>query len=284
MSRADALLAAARAARGFMPDDEGVALARAARLALETGLGPLVEVGAYCGKSTLYLASALAGLEDDARAATRGGARRPLLFSVDHHRGSEENQPGWPYHEPDLVDTASGRIDTLPHWRRTVEAAGAEPFVVGIVGESSAVASWWRTPCALVFIDGGHGEAPAWADYRGWAPAVATGGLLAIHDVFPDPAEGGRPPYEIYLHALASGAFCEETALHCGSLRVLRRVDRPLDTERAGGPGKTGQGRPSSASSAPRSSPFGRLSDTNSPAASPSPRSAESASTIAAAE
>ncbi|MCB0995788.1 MAG: class I SAM-dependent methyltransferase [Acidimicrobiales bacterium] len=203
--RAD-LQAAAEAARGFMPPDEGVALYEAARYLAPDG--PILEVGSYCGKSGVYLGAA---------AAERGG----VLFAVDHHRGSEENQPGWEWHEPDLVDPAVGRIDTLPWFRRTIHDAGLEQSVVAVVGESQLVARHWTTPLAVLFIDGGHGSEPAHADYAGWTPHVADGGLLIIHDVFPDPADGGRPPFEIYCRALESGRFVDERAV--GSLRVLRR-------------------------------------------------------------
>jgi predicted O-methyltransferase YrrM len=205
----DDLAALARAAKGFMPDDEGLALFATGVRAAASGLGPLLEVGAYCGKSTIYLG-----------AAAREGTT--VLFSLDHHRGSEENQAGWEHHDPTLVDPVSGRMDTLAVWRRNVEEASLEGEVVALVGDSPTVAAHWRTPLALVFIDGGHGEEPAWADYRGWAPNVAEGGLLAIHDVFPDPADGGRPPFELWSRALASGAFAPES--ECGSLRVARRV------------------------------------------------------------
>ena len=168
-----------------------------------------MEIGAWCGKSTVYLGAA----------AEATGA---VVLSIDHHRGSEENQPGWDYHEPDLVDPEVGRIDTLAHWRRTIAGAGLEASVVGIVGDSPTLAARWDRPLAFCFIDGGHGEEPAWADFRGWAPHVAVGGWLAIHDVFPDPADGGRPPYELYRAALDSGEFVDDGA--CGSLRVLRRV------------------------------------------------------------
>jgi predicted O-methyltransferase YrrM len=197
-----------------MPDEEGRALMDAARRAGERapGAAVFVEIGAWCGKSTIYLGAA----------AEATGA---VLYSVDHHRGSEENQAGWEHHDPDLVDPADGRIDTLPHWRRTVAAAGLEAVVVGVVGDSATVAATWGTPLAFCFIDGGHGEEPAWADYRGWAPHVVPGGLLAIHDVFPDPADGGRPPYELWCDAVASGQWAEAGA--CGSLRVLERTARP---------------------------------------------------------
>ena len=147
---------------------------------------------------------------------------RDRLYCVDHHRGSEENQAGWEWHEPDLVDPVVGKMDTLPIFRRTVHDAGLEDVVFAIVGDSPSVALRWDTELSFLFIDGGHGVEPASLDYQRWTPRVATGGLLAIHDVFPDPADGGRPPYEqIYLPAIESGQF-EEVSV-TGSLRVLRR-------------------------------------------------------------
>jgi predicted O-methyltransferase YrrM len=205
---------AARQTRGFMPDDEGEALQAAALRAGEASLpnaGPttFVEIGAWCGKSTLYVGGA----------AEVTGA---VLFSIDHHRGSEENQAGWEHHEADLVDPDLGQIDTLLHWRHAISHAGLEDSVTGIVGDSPTVAARWHQPLAFCFIDGGHGSEPAWADFRGWSPLVALGGWLAIHDVFPNPADGGRPPYELFCAALESGEFAEDG--ECGSLRVLRRI------------------------------------------------------------
>ncbi len=201
------LLRKARAARGFMPEDEGMLLHQIARERLPHG--PALEVGTYCGKSAIYLGAAAREL---------GGT----VFTVDHHRGSEENQAGWEHHDPSLVDSGSGLMDTLPFFRRTLERAGLEDQVVAVVGRSLTVSRHWRTPLSLLFIDGGHGEQPAQDDYSGWACWVQSDGYLAIHDVFPDPAEGGRPPFHIFERALAGGSFREVRAV--GSLRVLRRV------------------------------------------------------------
>ena len=200
------LRAAAEAARGFMPPDEGLALFAAGCLA--SG-GPLMEIGSYCGKSAIYLGAAARELDT-------------VLFAVDHHRGSEENQAGWEHHEPDLVDPEVGKMDTLPTFRRTIHDAGLEGTVVAVVADSPTLGRHWTTPLGFLFIDGGHGSEPAHRDYETWVPHVARGGVLAIHDVFPNPADGGRPPYEIYLRATASGAFEELPAT--GSLRVLRRI------------------------------------------------------------
>jgi len=201
------LAQAAEAARGFMPAPEGLALYDTA--AAYARRGPVAEIGTYCGKSTIYLA-----------AAVRDAGQ--FVITVDHHHGSEENQPGWEYHDPGLVDPATGRLDTLPHFRSTLAATGLEEHVIAIVGRSADVAGLWRTPLGMLFIDGGHTDAAATADYEGWAPWVASGGALAIHDVFPDPADGGQAPYRIYLRALRSGAFTEVRVE--GSLRVLERT------------------------------------------------------------
>ncbi len=199
---------AAVAARGFMPADEGDALWDAGLEATAAVPDtPLLEIGSYCGKSTIWLGAAAAAADT-------------VLFALDHHRGSEENQAGWEHHEPDLVDAALGRMDTLPVFRRTVHDAGLEPSVVALVGDSPTVGRYWQIPLALLFIDGGHGRDPAHRDYELWTPHVAPGGTLCVHDVFPDPSDGGRPPFEIYQRALVDG-FVERRAV--GSLRVLTR-------------------------------------------------------------
>lgn len=202
-----ALLDLARAARGFMPDDEGVLLYDEARRCLE--VGPALEIGSWCGKSAIYLGAA-------ARAAGS------VVFTLDHHRGSEENQPGWEYHDPSLIDPRSGRIDTLPHFRQTITEAGLEEEVIAIVGRAPTVARYWRTPLALLFIDGGHTDEHVSNDYEGFGRWVMMGASMVIHDVFADPAEGGQPPYRCYRRALDSGDWQQTHSL--GSMRILRRI------------------------------------------------------------
>jgi MMP 1-O-methyltransferase len=202
----DALRRAGAEAIGFMPEDEGVAL-------YEAGLAapaehPWVEIGSYCGKSAVYLGAA---------ARERG----TTLFSIDHHRGSEEHQPGEGYHDPSLTD-AAGRVDTLPEFRRTISRAGLSDVVLGIVGRSEELGRVWHRALGLLFIDGAHSAEAVTADYEGWAPHLVRRGLLVIHDVFEDPAEGGCPPFETYERALASGAFRNRSRTR--SLRVLDRA------------------------------------------------------------
>jgi predicted O-methyltransferase YrrM len=201
------LLAHARAAKGFMPAEEGELLYRLALSRLPHG--PALEVGTYCGKSAIYLGAA---------ARATGGT----VFTVDHHHGSEENQEGWEYHDSSLVDPATGRLDTLPTFRRTLAAAGLEDEVVAVVGRSTTVSAHWRIPLSLLFVDGGHTDEHAGNDYVGWGRWVANGAMMVVHDVFPNPEDGGQAPYRIYLRAVESGDFEEVRSL--GSMRVLSRV------------------------------------------------------------
>jgi predicted O-methyltransferase YrrM len=205
----DHLAELAESVKGFMPADEGMALHAAAIEFVQPG-GVAVEIGTYCGKSAIYLGHA---------ASVTGST----VVTIDHHRGSEEHQVGWDYHDSSLVDPDTGQLDTLPTLRRTLVAAGLEDVVVPMVGSSAAMSRWWRTPVDLVFIDGGHTDEAAQLDFHGWAPWVRLGGALVIHDVFPDPADGGRAPYRIYREALDGGAFVEVSVT--GSMRVLERIE-----------------------------------------------------------
>lgn len=215
---ADRLLAFAEGVPGFMPSDEGIALYDAA--CAYAADGTIVEIGTYCGKSTVLLAAA----------AATCGAR---VCTVDHHGGSEEHQPGWEYHDPELVDPVTGRFDTLTAFRRTMIRAGLADEVIALVGQSATVASVWGGPIRFLFIDGGHTDAAAARDYDGWSPHVVVGGAIAIHDVFEDPRDGGQAPFRIFRKALESNEFREVAGT--GSLRVLERVRPPSVT--------TGQGR-----------------------------------------
>ena len=199
--------AIALSCKGFLDDAEGLRLYELARA--HAHLGPVLEIGSYCGKSSVYLGC---GVQE------AGGT----LVCVDHHRGSEEHQPGEAYHDPELFDAEAGRMDSLRELRRTLCRAGLEQHAVLVVGSSQQAARIWSTPLGMVFIDGGHSHAQAQADYEGWAPKLATGGVLAIHDLFPDPTQGGQAPIEIYRKGFACGLF--EALPETNTLGVLRRM------------------------------------------------------------
>jgi predicted O-methyltransferase YrrM len=196
----------ALACKGFLDDEEGLRLHDLARE--HARLGPIVEIGSYCGKSSVYLGAG----------ARAGGG---VVLCLDHHRGSEENQPGQLFHDPEVFDSAAQRLDTLPFLREALRRAELEEVAIPVVGRSVTVARLWSTPLAMVFIDGGHTFEAAHADYEAWAPKIVAGGILAIHDLFPDPDEGGQAPIEVYRRALASGDFDELPTTK--TLGVLRR-------------------------------------------------------------
>jgi len=201
-----ALLTVADRTKGFLPAEEAAALHAAG---LRAPAGTWLEIGTYCGRSTVYLG-------DAARTA------RAQLVTLDHHRGSEENQPGWEWHDASLVDPHTGRLETLPSLRRTLWDAGLDDVVSVVVGTTQQVARWWGTPLTLLFLDGNHTEAVAQHDYSAFAPHVVPGGTLLIHDVFEHPEDGGRPPWNVYCRARDSGEFVP-VGQH-GSLRWLRRT------------------------------------------------------------
>ena len=192
--------------KGFMDPEEGQCLYQTALNASKKA--PILEVGSYCGKSTIYIG--IACKENNS-----------VVYAVDHHTGSEENQVGWEYHDSDLFDQETGRINSFPAFRKNIRNANLENFVVPIVSDSSLVSKFWSIKLSMIFIDGGHSMDAAKADYDNWSDKVMNGGFLAIHDVFPNPDDGGRPPYEIYKLALNSKKFKEIKAVK--SLRILKR-------------------------------------------------------------
>lgn len=204
------LQAIAARTKGFLPDDEAAAL-RAAAAQAEPGLW--LEVGTYCGKSTVHLG----GVARD---------RGAHLVTLDHHHGSEENQPGWEWHDPSLVDPHTGRIDTLPFLRHALADAGLESTVSVLVASTQQAARWWSTPLDFLFLDGNHTEEVAQHDYAAFAPHLVPGALMAVHDVFPDPRDGGQPPWHVVQRALGEGTFTQVG--ECGSLRVLQRTEAPF--------------------------------------------------------
>jgi MMP 1-O-methyltransferase len=200
----------AQQVNGFLEPEEGQ---RLYELALEVahGKGPCLEIGSYCGKSAIYL----------------GGAcqeKGSTLFSIDHHRGSEEQQPGELFFDPELFNSFLCRVDTLPHFRKTLQMAELEDVVVPLVATSVAASRSWATPLNLVFIDGGHAYDTVLTDYESWSPHVALGGYLIFHDIYPNPDDGGQAPYEIYQKAVSSGRYKELPMT--GSLGVLLRVSQ----------------------------------------------------------
>ena len=192
--------------KGFLDEREANCLYE---LALKAGKnGPCLEVGSYCGKSSVYLGTACK-------------ENSTVLFSIDHHGGSEEQQPGEEYFDSDLLDKETGRIDTLRHFRKTISDFELENIVIPIVGRSATIGNVWKTALSLIFIDGSHAYEAVLSDYDIWAKNLIVGGYLLFHDIFSDPAKGGQAPYLVYQKAVTSGLYQEMPM--CESLGILIR-------------------------------------------------------------
>lgn len=193
--------------KGFLAADEGQALYQHALASSQ--LGPCLEIGSYCGKSTVYLGSACQ-------------QNNSVVFALDHHRGSEEHQLGEEYHDSDLYDASIEMMDTFKMFRDTVRRAKLDDTVVPLVTSSAIASRCWSTPLGMVFIDGGHSMEAAMCDYQSWASHVMPGGILAIHDIFPNPEDGGQAPYTIWKLARDSGLFEELPTVN--TLGLFRRI------------------------------------------------------------
>ncbi len=157
-------------------------------------LGPLLEIGSYCGRSAAIMGTACR-------------KNNGILYSLDHHQGSEEQQPGEEYFDPDLFDPRTQGINTFPFFRETLKKTGLEDTVIPIVSTSRAAGKMWKTPLSMVFIDGGHSFEAAWNDFLTWSPHLLKNGFLVFHDIFLDPEKGGQPPRQVYEKAIATGNY-----------------------------------------------------------------------------
>ncbi|NOX35714.1 MAG: class I SAM-dependent methyltransferase [Deltaproteobacteria bacterium] len=198
--------------KGFMDIDEAVRLYNIAARAAEKG--PVLEIGSYCGKSAYVIGSACK-------------AKDSVLFSIDHHKGSEEQQPGEEYFDPDLFDRDLSRVNTFPFFQRTISLTSLEDIIIPIVASSGAAGKMWQTQISMLFIDGGHSFEAVSRDYMTWACHIKQGGFLVIHDIFFDPEKGGQAPRRIYETAIESGEY-EELEI-TKSLGVLKKKTRDTD-------------------------------------------------------
>jgi len=195
-----------RSIKGFMDEEEAKRLYLVSLQA--AAAGPTLEIGSYCGKSAYIIGSACK-------------EKNSILYSIDHHRGSEEQQPGEAYFDPDLFDPKCGAVNTFPFFRKTLEKAGLEEVVIPIVAPSGTAGKMWQTRLSMVFIDGGHSFEAAYSDYQTWACHIQSKGFLVIHDIFDDPQKGGQAPRQVYEKALSSNDY--ETLEMTKTLGILQR-------------------------------------------------------------
>jgi MMP 1-O-methyltransferase len=198
----------ANSVKGFLSEQEGVKLYELAFAAASRG--PCLEIGSYCGKSALFLA---------AGCRARG---KFILFSVDHHSGSEEQQRGEEYFDLELYDAVLDRVDTLPHFLTTIRRAGLTDWIIPIIGNSAQVArNWGGSNLGLVFIDGGHSKTCVEDDFKFWGTRVVPNGWVCFHDIYPDPVDGGQAPFVVFEKASSERTWRFDGLF--GSLGVLQR-------------------------------------------------------------
>ena len=193
--------------KGFLSDKEAKKLQE---LFLNVHhLGPVLEIGTYCGKSTLNFALVAKKIDG-------------LIYTVDHHTGSEEHQLGEEYHDEDLYDRRMEKFNTLPEFLKNLSSSNLAKYIIPILNKSSEASKTFSELISLLFIDGGHSLEAALSDYNSWKDKICSGGLLVIHDVFPNPQDGGRPPFEIYSKAQKSKQF-EDLGIY-ETLGILKKI------------------------------------------------------------
>lgn len=172
--------------KGFMPINEGTALLKWAKKFSKSG--PVMEIGTYCGKSTIYLA--IGALHNN-----------QTVYTIDHHKGSEEHQIDEEYFDSEIYDFIQERVNTFPLLIKNINKLCIKN-IIPIISESSRVSKNWETDLSMLFIDGGHSLESANNDYDCWEPRIIKGGALVIHDIFENPEDGGQAPFEIYKRSI----------------------------------------------------------------------------------
>ena len=176
--------------KGFMPQHEGEALSRWAEKF--SSIGPALEIGTFGGKSSLYMAAGTSKNEQ-------------VVFTIDHHSGSEEHQVGEAYFDPDIYDESLGHVNTVPLMQSNLNQFEESRYVVPMIVNANLLAPIWTMSLGLLFIDGSHTEMSAQNDSVNWNKRLLTGGALVIHDIYENPDEGGQAPFLIYQKALEEG-------------------------------------------------------------------------------
>ena len=176
--------------KGFMPSHEGLALTKWAEEF--SHYGPALEIGTFGAKSTLYIAAGSSILNQ-------------LVYTIDHHSGSEEHQLGEEYFDPEIYDEKLGRVNTVPLMQSNLQQFDESKWIVPILANANSVAPSWGIELGLLFIDGSHTEISAMNDYDNWRSKLHSKGALVIHDIYEKPEDGGQAPYLIYQKALEEG-------------------------------------------------------------------------------
>ena len=176
--------------KGFLDLNEGIALYEEVKRVSENNF--CVEIGSYCGKSTCFIGQACK-------------ENKSKLITIDHHKGSEEQQLGELYFDAEVYDEKLGRVNTLPLLEKNLAKFDLEDIVKPLVMDSISASKIVENNADLIFIDGSHTFESAESDYELWKNKIKKGGTLAIHDVYDSEDEGGQAPNKIFKQSLNEG-------------------------------------------------------------------------------
>ena len=176
--------------KGFLELNEGIALYEEVKRVSKNNF--CVEIGSYCGKSTCFIGQACK-------------ENKSKLITIDHHKGSEEQQLGELYFDVEVYDEELGRVNTLPLLEKNLAKFDLEDVVKPLVMDSISASKIVENNADLIFIDGSHTFESAESDYELWKNKIKKGGTLAIHDVYDSEDEGGQAPNKIFKQSLNEG-------------------------------------------------------------------------------
>ena len=176
--------------KGFLDLNEGIALYEEVKRVSENNF--CVEIGSYCGKSTCFIGQACK-------------ENKSKLITIDHHKGSEEQQLGELYFDAEVYDEKLGRVNTLPLLEKNLAKFDLEDVVKPLVMDSISASKIVENNADLIFIDGSHTFESAESDYELWKNKIKKGGTLAIHDIYDSEDEGGQAPNKIFKQSLNEG-------------------------------------------------------------------------------
>ena len=176
--------------KGFLDLNEGIALYEEVKRVSENNF--CVEIGSYCGKSTCFIGQACK-------------ENKSKLITIDHHKGSEEQQLGELYFDAEVYDEKLGRVNTLPLLEKNLAKFDLEDVVKPLVMDSISASKIVENNADLIFIDGSHTFESAESDYELWKNKIKKGGTLAIHDIYDSENEGGQAPNKIFKQSLNEG-------------------------------------------------------------------------------
>jgi glycosyltransferase involved in cell wall biosynthesis len=187
-----------RPVEGWLRDEEAELLIAGTRRAVKELAVPIVvEIGSFCGKSTIVLASAARTANSNAR-----------VFAVDPHHGVVGAEDG--------LDGLRVGPPTFERFQRSIADAGLAEMIEPIRLHSFEVP--WRSPIAFLFIDGLHGYSSVARDFFHFEQHLLEGAYVAFHD-----CDDTYPGVRTFVDGLA-GSGCYEELTRAGSLVLLRKL------------------------------------------------------------